>query len=91
MSPDSYELIRNQAQAEILPRSAETATARATEEMVQLSLEVLRQLDFVLPGNEPDLKRRIRSAFFRFNLSKYDVEMLCGILNRIKRRLHREE
>ncbi len=82
-----YELIRNQAQTEILPRPAETATARATEEMVQQALEVLRQIDFVLPGNESDLKRRIRSSFFRFNLNKYDVEMLCGILNRIKRGL----
>lgn len=82
-----YELIRDQAQTEILPRPAETATARATEEAFDLSLDVLRQIDFVLPGNEPDLKRRIRSSFFRFNLNKYDVEMLCGILSRIKRGL----
>lgn len=82
-----YELIRNQAQTEILPRPAETATARAVEEAFDLSLDVLRQIDFVLPGNEPDLKRRIRSSFFRFNLNKYDVEMLCGILSRIKRGL----
>ncbi len=82
-----YELIRDQAQTEILPRPAETATARAVEEAFDLSLDVLRQIDFVLPGNEPDLKRRIRSSFFRFNLNKYDIEMLCGILSRIKRGL----
>lgn len=82
-----YELIRDQAQAEIVPRPAETATARAVEEAFDLSLDVLRQIDFVLPGNEPDLKRRIRSALFRFSLNKYDVEMLCGILSRIKRGL----
>ncbi|MDX2041808.1 MAG: RNA methyltransferase [Acidobacteriota bacterium] len=82
-----YELIRNQAQAEILPRSAETATARATEEMVQLSLEVLRQIDFVLPGNEPDLTRRLRGSLLRLNPTKYDIEMLCGILSRIRREL----
>lgn len=86
-----YELIRDSAQTEIVPRPAETATARATEEMMQLSLEVLRQIDFVLPGNEPDLKRRIRSSFFRFNLNKYDVEMLCGILSRIKRGLQQDD
>ena len=86
-----YELIRDSAQTEIVPRPAETATARATEEMMQLSLEVLRQIDFVLPGNEPDLTRRIRSSFFRFNLNKYDVEMLCGILSRIKRGLQQDD
>ncbi|MEO6725722.1 MAG: RNA methyltransferase [Blastocatellia bacterium] len=82
-----YELIRDSAQAAIVPRPAETATARAIEEVFELSLDVLRQIDFVLPGNEPDLRRRIRSSFFRFNLTKYDIEMLCGILNRIKRGL----
>lgn len=82
-----YELIRDGAQSGIVPRPAETATARAVEEAFDLSLDVLRQIDFVLPGNEPDLKRRIRSSFFRFNLTKYDIEMLCGILNRIKRGL----
>ncbi|MBL8189209.1 MAG: TrmJ/YjtD family RNA methyltransferase [Acidobacteria bacterium] len=84
-----YELVRNQAQTEFVPRPAETATAGATEAALQLLLDVLHQIDFVLPGNEPDLKRRIRSSFFRFNLSKYDVEMLCGILSRIKRGLDR--
>ncbi len=82
-----YELVRDAAQTGIAPRQAETATARAVEEAFDLSLDVLRQIDFVLPGNEPDLKRRIRSSFFRFNLNKYDVEMLCGILSRIKRGL----
>ncbi|MGH9799775.1 MAG: RNA methyltransferase, partial [Blastocatellia bacterium] len=84
-----YELIRDTSQAAIIHRPAETATSGAVEEAFDLSLDVLRQIDFVLPGNEPDLKRRIRSSFFRFNLNKYDVEMLCGILSRIKRGLHR--
>lgn len=84
-----YELIRDRAQTEIVPHVAETASARAVEEAFELSLDVLRQIDFVLPGNEPDLKRRIRSSFFRFNLTKYDVEMLCGVLSRIKRGLGR--
>lgn len=83
-----YELIRDQAQAEILPRPAETATARATEEMVQLSLDVLRQLDFVLPGNESNLTQRIRGSLLRLHPTKYDIEMLCGILSRIRRRLN---
>lgn len=82
-----YELVRNQAQTEILPRPAETATARATEEMLQLALEVLRQIDFVLPGNETNLTQRIRGSLLRLQPTKYDIEMLCGILSRIKRDL----
>jgi tRNA/rRNA methyltransferase len=84
-----YELTREAAQAAIAPREPERATAGATEAALDLSLEVLRQIDFVLPGNEPDLTRRIRHAFARFNLTRHDVEMLCGILNRIKRGLEK--
>ena len=86
-----YELIRAAAQVSIAPRPAETATAGATEAALQLSLEVLRLIDFVLPGNEPGLKRRLRSSLIRFELTKYDVEMLCGILSRIKRGLEKDQ
>jgi len=82
-----YELIRDSAQAAIAHRPAETATAGATEAALQLSLEVLRQIDFVLPGNEPDLTRRLRGSLLRLNPTRYDIEMLCGILSRIKRGL----
>ncbi|MGE0886011.1 MAG: RNA methyltransferase [Blastocatellales bacterium] len=82
-----YELIRNQAQTEISPRPSENATARATEEMLQLLLEVLRRIDFVLPGNQQALTQRLRGSLSRMNPTKYDIEMLCGILSRIKRGL----
>lgn len=82
-----YELIRESAQGAIIPRPAEIATAGATEAALQLLLEVLRLIDFVLPGNEPDLTRRLRGSLLRLNPTKYDIEMLCGILNRIKRGL----
>src|SRR5215471_1759848 len=82
-----YELIRVSAQAAIVPRPAETATAGAMEAALQLSLEVLRLIDFVLPGNEPDLTRRVRGSLLRLNPTRYDIEMLCGILSRIKRGL----
>jgi TrmH family RNA methyltransferase len=85
-----YELIRDFAQAAIFPRPAEAATAGATEAAMQLSLEVLKQIDFVLPGNEPDLTRRLRGSLLRLNPTKYDIEMLCGILSRIKRGLQRQ-
>ncbi len=82
-----YELVRNRAQAAIVPRPAETATAGATDAALQLSLEVLRRIDFVLPGNESDLTRRLRGNLLRLNPTRYDIEMLCGILSRIKRAL----
>ncbi|MGE0128095.1 MAG: RNA methyltransferase [Blastocatellales bacterium] len=85
-----YELIRAGAQAAIVPRPAETASAGATEAALQLSLEVLRLIDFVLPGNEPDLTRRVRRGLLRFNMTRQDVEWLCGILSRIKRGLKPE-
>lgn len=82
-----YELIRDRAQTAIVPRPAETATAGATEAALRLLLEVLRQVDFVLPGNEPDLTRRLRSNLLRLKPTKEDIEILCGILSRIKRSL----
>src|SRR5215813_7029710 len=82
-----YELTRDRAQHDIVPRPAEIATAGATEAALRLLLDVLRQIDFVLPGNEPDLTRRLRASLLRLKPTKYDIEMLCGILSRIKRGL----
>jgi len=82
-----YELIRDGAQAAIVPHPAEAAAAGATETALQLSLEVLKLIDFVLPGNEPDLTRRLRGSLLRLNPTRYDTEMLCGVLSRIKRGL----
>jgi len=86
-----YELARDAAEAAIVPRPAEAATAGATEAAMRLSLEVLKLIDFVLPGNEPDLTRRLRGSLLRLNPTKYDIEMLCGILSRIKRGLRPNE
>jgi hypothetical protein len=47
----------------------------------------LKLIDFVLPGNEPDLTRRLRGSLLRLNPTRYDIEMLCGVLSRIKRGL----
>jgi TrmH family RNA methyltransferase len=82
-----YELTRDAAEAVIVRRPAEVATAGATEAAMRLSLEVLKLIDFVLPGNEPDLTRRLRGSLLRLNPTRYDIEMLCGILSRIKRGL----
>lgn len=86
-----YELIRDGAQAAIVPRPAEVAAAGATEAALQLSLEVLKLIDFVLPGNEPDLTRRLRGSLLRLNPTRYDIEMLCGILSRIRKALSESE
>jgi tRNA/rRNA methyltransferase len=82
-----YELTRDAAHAAIALRPAEAATAGATEAAMRLSMEVLKLIDFVLPGNEPDLTRRLRGSLLRLNPTRYDIEMLCGILDRIKRGL----
>jgi tRNA/rRNA methyltransferase len=82
-----YELIRDGAQAAIVPRPAEAATAGATEAALQSSLDVLKLIDFVLPGNEPDLTRRLRGSLLRLNPTRYDIETLCGVLSRIRRAL----
>ncbi|MFM8394351.1 MAG: RNA methyltransferase [Acidobacteriota bacterium] len=80
-----YELVREPAQKEITPRPPVLATAGAVERALALALATLRKIDFILPGNEPDLTRRLRSSFMKFGMSHYDVEMLCGILSRINR------
>lgn len=76
-----YELIREPVNE--LPPLSEQATARASEAAMELALEVMRRSDFVLPGNEPDLVRRVRAALLKYRLSSYDTNMLCGILRKI--------
>lgn len=88
-----YELTREAASGQIVrqsPAQAVQATAGAVDRALDLALQTLRQIDFVLPGNEPDLTRRIRSALMRFRMTHYDVEMLCGILSRTNRLMKAE-
>jgi tRNA/rRNA methyltransferase len=83
-----YELAREKPQTQIeLP--SEVATSGAMEAALRLSLDVLRLSDFVLPANEPELTRRLRSSLLRLRMTKDDVEMLCGILRQIKRGLEK--
>src|SRR5262249_13817253 len=82
-----YELIRDRAQQAIVPRTSERATAGAMEAAVGLSLEVLGLIDFILPGNDPELRRRLRRTLMGLNMTKYDVDMMCGILSRVRREL----
>ncbi|MBI1760946.1 MAG: TrmJ/YjtD family RNA methyltransferase [Acidobacteria bacterium] len=76
-----YELIREPAP--VPPPPSEQATSRASEVSMELALDLMRRVDFVLPGNEPDLVRRVRGALLKYRLSSYDTNMLCGILRKI--------
>ena len=79
-----YELVRERPQLVIEPLPSETAAAGTIEVALRLLLDVLRSIDYVIPGNEPDLTRRLRSKLLGLNLTNADVEMLCGVLKRIK-------
>jgi TrmH family RNA methyltransferase len=78
-----YELIREQ-EDNFTPGPAEVATAGSVERVLQLTLEVLTSIDFILPGNEDNLREELRGKLLSYNLSESDAGMLCGILRRIK-------
>ena len=80
-----YELTREPLRESLPVIAPEMATAGAVESALSLSIDLLRRIDFILPGNEINLTHRIRSTFMRLGMTRYDVEMLCGILSRLKR------
>jgi TrmH family RNA methyltransferase len=82
-----YELSRETAQPTEPPIMPKRPTGGAAEAALRLTVDVLRSIDFILPGNEPELTRRVRRSMSRLNLTHYDVVMLCGVLDRIKRGL----
>jgi TrmH family RNA methyltransferase len=94
-----YELVRAGTPGAVAPgtapepgsKPASAAAVGALDSALQSALEVLRRVDFVLPGNEPDLTRRVRRTLWRLGLTEYEVGMLCGILGRIKRELDKKE
>lgn len=83
-----YELIRDDGQPASLPPT-QTATAGAIEAALVMTLDVLRRIEFIVPGNEPELTRRLRASLLRLRPTRRDVEMLCGILDRISKTLVR--
>jgi TrmH family RNA methyltransferase len=82
-----YELARELKRDLNVPRPTEATSAASIEVALQLSLDVLRLVDFVSPRNEPGLTRKWRSKLLRLNLAEYDVGILCSVLSRIKREL----
>lgn len=79
-----YELSGARAQTAGVPHAPQAANAGAIETALQLALDVLRTVDFTLPGYEPALQRRLRRSLLRLNLTDDDVGMLCGVLGQIK-------
>ena len=87
-----YELKREEDHLDGASRAIDRASSGAVETALRLALEMLRQIDFILPGNEEALTRRLRSSFLRYNLSEYDLGVLCGVLGKIKSGLiHKKE
>ncbi len=78
-----YEIVRQWDDYPI-PRPAEVTTAGAVERVLQLTLEVLGAIDFIIPANEEMLKAELRSKLLNYNLSESDAGMLCSMLRRIK-------
>jgi TrmH family RNA methyltransferase len=79
-----YELMREESRISSASQTVDRASVGAVEMALRLSLDVLQRIDFILPGNEEILTRRLRSSFLRYNLSEYDLGVFCGILSKIK-------
>ncbi len=76
-----YELVRERP-ATVAP-PADKPSAGMNEAAIRLALEMLHASGFVLPGNEGELTRRVRSSLLKYDLSNYDLNMLCGIMRKV--------
>lgn len=83
-----YELIRDDVQP-IAPSANQIAPAGTIEALLALALDVLRQIDFIGLANEPELTCHLRASLLRLKPTRRDVELLCGILDRIRKNLSR--
>ncbi|NOT63491.1 MAG: TrmJ/YjtD family RNA methyltransferase [Acidobacteria bacterium] len=80
-----YELARERSLPAAPP--IEQPTAATCDAATELARALLHDIGFVLPGNEDDLMRRIRAALLKYELSSYDLNMLCGIMQKTRRAL----
>lgn len=90
-----YELARKGAQEraqkgalETAQRAGKRATAGTIEALLELALDVLAAVDFLLPGNEKAMARKLRQTLLRYELTEEDAGLLCGMLNRVRRELN---
>lgn len=81
-----YELVRDQSLPIRTDRQIEWATAGQIESAVQLALDVLCLSNFIQTGRRSEFTVRLRRALFKLNMTKRDVNTLCGALRKIKER-----
>ena len=67
--------------------TASLAPQSTVEILLQRALLLLREVEFLLPGNEPALARRLRRALLRHRLTRDEAEQLCAVLSRTLRKL----
>jgi tRNA/rRNA methyltransferase len=80
-----YELARERS----LPAAPliEQPIAATYDAATELARALLHDIGFVLPGNEPNLMRRLRAGLLKYELSSYDLKLLCGIMRKTRRAL----
>lgn len=66
---------------------ASPAPHATVEVLLQRAVLLLREVEFLLPGNEPALTRRLRRALLRHRLTREEAEQLCAVLSRTLRQL----
>lgn len=65
----------------------EWATAGEIEAALALAMDVLGKTDFILPGNEGELRRKLRRSLLNRQLTKREVNTMCGALRRISSKM----
>ena len=84
-----YEWARQSSISSIAPADppASLAPQATVEVLLHRALLLLREVEFLQPGNEPALTRRLRRALLRHRLTRDEAEQLCAVLSRTLRRL----
>jgi tRNA/rRNA methyltransferase len=79
-----YELTRAVTPEPKRTTNQHLATAGEIETSLQLLLEVLREVKFVLPHTEAATTAKLRQRWLQLGLTPRDVHLLCGVLRQIQ-------
>ena len=79
-----YELAGAETLAWERPTSQRYATAGEVETSLQLLLDLLREVKFVLPHTEAAMMTKLRQRLLQLRLTPTDVNLLCGVLRQIQ-------
>ena len=82
-----YELARGGASEAVTRTQAALPAAGEVEAALKLLLAVLRLAEFIKPGGEPALARKLRQALLHLDLTRPDLKVLCGALYQISGKL----